>query len=355
MTNIQMLLAALFSAFLALVLLPAMIRLSERFDLYDFPGRHKRHKRPVSFLGGAALYGVMWITIVVASFISNQFFDELSGSIGYIYLGTSIVFLIGLIDDLRPLSAWAKLLAQVTAGVALYAGGMQVDPISLPLLGQLSIGSWSLVITVAWVVALTNAVNLIDGLDGLATGVSLIAAVTLAIVGYNYSIGGALIFAIALIGFLSVFIFFNRSPARVFLGDSGSLQIGFYFAVISLVVPLKSYTAAALYVPMLALGVPLLEAASSFLRRFASGSNILQADRRHLFHYLAHAGLGPRQIVLVFCSLSVLFGLAALGMLVWDRVIVISVLALFMVVIFIGFFIFVASSSRAQRKRLKPR
>ena len=355
MTNLQLALAAVFSGALTLAFLPLLIRLSARFDLYDFPGRHKRHKKPVSFLGGAGLYGVIWITIVTASCVSPMFFDELSESIGYIYLGASIIFLTGLFDDLRPLSAWVKLTAEVAAGVVLYLGGMRVDPISVPLLGQISIGGWSVLITVAWVVGLTNAVNLIDGLDGLATGVSLIAATTLCVVGYSYSIGGVMIFALGLIGFLSVFIFFNRYPARVFLGDSGSLQIGYYFAVISLVVPIKSYTAAALYVPMLALGVPLLEATSSVFRRVASGSNVMRADRRHLFHYLAYAGLSARQVVLTFCGLSVLFGFAALAMFLWDRVIVISILALFMVVIFIGFFIFVARSAGVQRKRPRVR
>ena len=148
----------------------------------------------------------------------------------------------------------------------LYLGGLDVRLVSRPF-GTIDIGYWSILVTVLWVVGLTNAINLIDGLDALAGGVSLIAAGFLLVIGYLYDVGAVMIFVACLAGFLLPFLYYNRPPARIFLGDSGSMQIGYYFAVFSMSVSLKSYTTAALVVPLLALGVPIMEAISSFFRR----------------------------------------------------------------------------------------
>jgi UDP-GlcNAc:undecaprenyl-phosphate GlcNAc-1-phosphate transferase len=182
--------------------------------------------------------------------------------------------------------------------------------------------------------------------------VSLIASIVLAVIGNLYGIGSVLALASVQAGFLVVFLYYNRFPARVFLGDSGALQIGYYFAVMSLLVPIRSYTAAALYVPLLTLAVPLLEAGMSFVRRLVAGRSVMQADRRHIFHLLAMAGLSPRRIVLVFYALSTVFGLFALGMFYLNRLWVLGFLVLFMVVIFILFLILLTNLSRLHKHGL---
>jgi len=343
--------AILVSSVAAVTLIRPAIRLAERYRLIDHPGRHKRHDRPVPNIGGAVLFVVLWLTVGICVLVSPGFLEELKSSLLYVFCGAVVIFLVGLADDLTPVSAWTKLLAQVAAGLVLYLGGLAINPISIPFTGSHEIGQLSVFITVAWVVLLTNAVNLIDGLDGLAAGVSLIAALTLAVIGTLYAAGSAVLFAYALVGFLVVFLYYNRYPARIFLGDSGSLQIGYYFAVISLVVPIKSYTAAALYLPLLALGVPLMETVISFSRRLVAGRNVMKADRRHLFHYLALAGLSPRAVVWVFWGLSAVFGGFAMAMYFLNRLIVFGLLVLFMVVIFGLFFIFMAKLSRPARGR----
>jgi UDP-GlcNAc:undecaprenyl-phosphate GlcNAc-1-phosphate transferase len=331
--------AAIFlSGALSAAAIPALIKAGHRYGLLDQPGQHKRHKKPTPFLGGVALFAVSWIGILVFALIAPEFRSEFGSSLFYIFVGALIILLVGLSDDLSPLSAWVKLAAQVAAGLVLYLGGLNVELLSTPF-GSIEIGGFSVLITVLWVVMLTNAINLIDGLDGLAAGVSLIAAVTLLIVGRLYEVGTVLIFIVVLIGFLIPFLYFNRYPARIFLGDSGSMQIGYYFAVFSLMFPFKSYTTAALYVPLLALGVPIVEVLSSFFRRLFSGKNIMKADRRHLFHYLALMGFSPRRIVLIFYLLAIGYGLFALAMFFWNRLIVFGFLVFFMVVIFAVFFI----------------
>jgi UDP-GlcNAc:undecaprenyl-phosphate GlcNAc-1-phosphate transferase len=337
---------------LALIMVPLAIRIGKRFDLLDHPGRHKRHKKPVPFLGGASLFATLWLTVLVLGWIRGESGLEPAETVPWIFAGSLVIFLVGLVDDLRPQPATVKLLAEAIAGLLLYAGGLKVDPISVPFMGQLALGPWSALVTIAWVIGLTNAINLIDGLDGLAAGISLIAAAVMAVLGIMYQVGTVLTIAATLIGFLAVFLGFNRHPARLFLGDSGSLQLGFYFAVISLAVPFKSYTAAALYLPLLALGVPILETAVSIVRRLAQGKSVIAADRRHLFHYLAMTGMSPGKVVMIFYCLSIVFGLSALAMFLWDRVLVSIILGAFVVVILAGFLIL--STNRPRPRRSSP-
>ena len=349
MNPVQIAVDVLLSAVVAWLVLPRLIALAHRYGLLDMHGLHKRHKRPVPVLGGVGLFAAVWLTVILARLIFPGSFADLSESLIYIFLGAFLVFLVGFSDDLKPLSAWIKLFAEVAAGLILYMGGLRIDPISIPFHGSIMIGQWSIAITVLWVVGLTNAVNVIDGLDGLAAGVSLIGAITLIVVGSLYEVGSVLVFLYSLVGFLAVFLVYNRYPARIFLGDSGSLQIGYYFAVLSLLVPVKTFTAAALYVPLLALAVPILEISVSFWRRLVAGKNVMEADRRHLFHYLSLAGLSPKRVVHVFYGLSITFGLFALAMIYLNRRLVFAVLVLFMVVIFLLFFILVGNLTRSKR------
>ena len=344
--------AILISFAVSLVMVPVIIRTGYRFDILDHPGNHKRHRTPTPLLGGVALFVATWVTVGISYLLFTDLYSELPGSPGFIFLGALIILLVGLSDDLKPLSAWIKLTAQVAAGLVLYLGGLKVELLTIPF-RSIDIGAFSLVITILWVVVLTNAINLIDGLDGLASGVSLIAAVYLVIIGQLYQVGAVLVYMLVLVGFLILFTYYNRFPARVFLGDSGSMQIGFYFAVFSLMVPLKSFTVTALYVPLLALGVPITEVMTSSVRRLAKGKSIIRADRRHLFHYLSLMGFSRRQVVATFYLLGLVYGLFALAMFFWNRLIVFGFLLLFMVVISVVFFILLTKFSL--RKRLNGR
>lgn len=342
-------------ALAALLGVPLAIRLAHKYDLLDRPGRHKRHKRPVPILGGSALFASVWLSVIMLLIFHKVLLTDYIPALPYIFAGSLIIFLVGFSDDLRPLSPWVKLLSQVAAGLILYLGGLKIDPITVPFIGDAAVGDFSLAITIIWVIGLTNAINLIDGLDGLAAGVSLIGALTMLVIGSLYTVAGVVMFAAAVSGFLFIFLVYNRYPAKIFLGDSGALQLGFYFAVISLLVPVKSFTAAALYLPLLVLGVPLLETTSSILRRLVTGRHLMRPDRRHIFHYLELAGLSARKVVLIFYALSLLFSGFTLAMYFWNRRLVLGLLILFMVVILGAFFIFMTKSSQVKRRnsRLK--
>lgn len=348
MTLIPFAITFLISLAVSWLLLPRIISWSHRIDFLDYPGQHKRHKQPVPPSGGIVLFIVFWVTVIPSIFLFYDSFKEILPSVGYIFMGALIILLIGLADDIRPMPAWIKLLAQVAAGLVLSFGGLGSEFLTIPF-SSVEIGNYSVLITIIWVVMLTNAINLIDGLDGLAGGVSLIGAVTIILIGWLYDVGAVLVFMIILAGYLVVFLWYNRHPARIFLGDSGSMQVGFYFAVFSLLFPLKSYTVSALYLPLLALGVPILEVVTSFSRRLVSGKNIMRADRRHLFHYLALFGLSPKKTVYVFYGLSVVYGAAAVAMFYWDRVLVFMLLIVFMVVIFTIFYILLIKFGRVKK------
>ena len=332
----------LFSTLLSLILVRAAIMVCQRYSLYDYPGRHKRHKEPTPNLGGTAIFIVIWIVMAGLLLVEGSTFSDIKGSLVHIFIGSFIVLLTGIIDDLKALPAWPKLVVQALAGVILYLGGLSINLLSVPGIGTIQMGWLNIIITVIWVVSLSNAINLIDGLDGLAAGVSAIAAATMAVIGVLFQIDSVILISLILLGALISFWFYNRHPARIFLGDCGSLLIGFFFAVISLVVPIKSFTAAALFLPLLVLGVPLTETLTSFLRRLAAGKNVMKADRRHIFHYLGHAGLSQKQIVALFYLSGVVFSAISLTMFFFERTLVLGFLLLFMVVIFILYLIFMS-------------
>lgn len=263
-------------------------------------------------MGGIAIYLGFIITILATQTITARLVGLLIG-------GTLIIFL-GLIDDIRSLSPRGKLLGQVAAALILVGFGTQVDFITNPLTGGVtSLGSLAIPLTVIWIVGVTNAVNLIDGLDGLAAGISAIAAITLAVVGWAAGQGNAAVWALILALSTLGFLRYNFHPARIFMGDSGSMFLGFNLAALSLMSLTKSTTAFSLLVPFIILGIPILDTFCAIVRRLAGGQPIFKADREHLHHRLLGLGLSHRGTVLVIYIFSGVFGLSALGLTYFTR------------------------------------
>jgi len=313
---------------------PLISRICFRIGLLDLPGEHKRHRFPTPNLGGIAIFIGFWAAIIVAYRLFPVVPQELGRFLYFVIAGGVVVFLTGLIDDLSELSALIKLMAQIIVGLILYAGGLKITVLFIPLHGPIDLGYLSLPITLLWLVGVTNCINLIDGLDGLAAGVSAIAALALLFVGIYFSLATVMVFSAAVIGVCLVFLYFNHYPARLFMGDSGSLFLGYLFAVITIIFPIKSYATAAVFVPLMALGVPIIETVVSFLRRTATGRKFYQADNNHLFHYLAASGLSKSQVVWMFYLLSAVFAVFSGAMFIFDKRAVFTLLVVFMVVIF---------------------
>ena len=275
------------------------------------------HAGKVPRLGGLAI-AIGWCApllmfLSLSGFGTNilsQASEQLTAVIG----GSLVLCLVGAVDDIRGLRIRHKLLAQIGVAAFAYACGFRIEAVSLPGIGTLSMGIFAAPVTVLWIVGITNAMNLIDGLDGLAAGVSFFAALTGFVVAVlNGSPLVALVLA-PLMGVLLAFLVFNFNPARIFMGDSGSYFLGYVLATTSLTgaVQQKASMAVSLLVPMIALGLPIFDTLFSMVRRFLERRPIFAPDRGHVHHRLLEIGLTHRRAVMLLYGVSVTFAACAI-------------------------------------------
>lgn len=310
--------AWLFSLLACTGLTPLVRQLAVRLGAVSVPGGRHIHAASVPRLGGLAialgfcgsLLGLLGFYPAVFN-ILVPYERPLVGAMG----GGLFLCAVGALDDLRGVRAHYKLLAQIAAGVLAFALGFQIRAIYLPFIGTLDMGVFALPVTLLWIVGITNAVNLIDGLDGLAAGVAFFAALTSFIVAYVSGSTFVALLMASLMGALIGFLFFNFNPARIFMGDSGSYFIGYMLATISLAgaVQQKASTAISLLVPVLALGVPIFDTLFSMTRRVLERRPLFSPDRGHVHHRLLDLGLTHRRAVMLLYGVSVLLAAGAIG------------------------------------------
>lgn len=290
---------------LSLLLTPPVRRLAIRLGAIDRPVGRSVHNHPIPRLGGLAILISFLAAVLLTQGISD---DTVRG----VLAGALVLAVVGLLDDTRGLTPGIKFLGQIAAAILLVALGTSVGEVTNPLDGGMFyLGVWGYPLTVFWVVAIINVVNLIDGLDGLAAGISTIASVTLMFVARQQGQALAAVMAAALAGGAIGFLRYNFNPARIFMGDTGSMFLGFVLAAISVDGALKSTAALALAVPVLALGLPIFDTFFAILRRSLNGQPIYLPDKGHLHHRLLDLGLNQRQAVLVMYTISGLLGIAA--------------------------------------------
>ncbi len=316
------LVAFLMALGISAVTTPLVLHLARRWGLLDSPdGVRKIHTTPMPRLGGIAIAAGFLMPIIALLFYSNFFSLELRDHMQRVVsfgLGVVGVLALGIYDDIKGCTAWTKLAGQGAVGILIWQAGLRLETISLA--GQtIDIGLWSLPLTMLWVAGFVNAMNLIDGLDGLAAGVAFFAALSLfitAMIDSNLMLG---LFAAAIGGSVLGFLFYNFSPALIFMGDSGSMTIGFIFAAAGLWGAGKRATVLAVGLPILALGLPMLDTTLAFVRRALRGKSPFHSDRQHIHHRLLDAGLSQRQAVLtLYLVCSLLTGFVVL-LRVWAR------------------------------------
>lgn len=292
---------------------PSVIRLANRNGWYDQPGGRRIHKRPVPRLGGLAVFAATLAGFIAAAGLGWRVAEHHREFLVGILVGGAVLFTTGVVDDLRGLRPRTKLLAQMVAAGLVYAMGFRIEMLSFWPTSDFSVGWLSLPLTLLWVVGVTNAFNLIDGLDGLATGIAIVALSTTLAAALMMGRADVAITAAALLGSLVGFLAYNFNPARIFLGDSGSLFVGFMLAVLSVHGSTKSSTAVLAIVPLLALGLPLADTGLAMARRWLRGAAFSSADGRHIHHRLLATGLTQRRSVLVLYVVSA--ALASIGVL----------------------------------------
>lgn len=311
--------AFLLAVIVAAVLTPVVTAMAHRFNLFDVPDNvRKVHLRAIPRLGGIAVVTAVLTPIAALSLRENEVAAALFADVGMVWafaLGALGIVALGLYDDLRGANARLKFAVQFVVAVGLWLAGFRVEAIGGSLGLTVDIGLLSLPITVLWIVGVVNAVNLIDGLDGLASGIALIAAAALfGVALLNGQVLLALLMA-SVAGALVGFLFYNFNPARIFLGDSGSLFLGYVLAVASLWTHHKAATVTVVGVlPLFVVAVPLIDTTLCIIRRMARGQSPFSPDREHLHHRLMALGLTHKGSVLTLYAVAALFALAGLAL-----------------------------------------
>lgn len=269
----------------------------------DAPNHRKVHQKIMPRLGGLAIY-----LGFLASFLWIVPKNMLTWGI---LAGGTIVVLTGAMDDKYQISPKVKLLGQFLAAIVVVWSGLQVEFINLPFEGIFKFGWLSIPFTILWIIGVSNAVNLIDGLDGLAAGVSGIATATILVMSLVIGNHTVSLLSVALLGAIIGFLFFNFHPAKIFMGDTGALFLGFILATMS-VLGFKYVTLFAFIMPILILGVPISDTFFAIIRRVVNKKPISEADKNHLHHRLLQLGLSHRKTVIVIYGVSMLFGVSAI-------------------------------------------
>jgi UDP-GlcNAc:undecaprenyl-phosphate/decaprenyl-phosphate GlcNAc-1-phosphate transferase len=303
------------SLLLALIITPVVIKLAHCVKAVSKPGIRDVHTKPIPRIGGAAIYFSAIVLIIAVLFINNnvgQAFRDKWLQLLTMFGSATLIFFIGLADDLRGMPARIKFLAELFGAGLLCTVGVRISSIGITGTWTLHLGSFGCILTILWIVGITNAVNLSDGLDGLAAGISAITCGVIAIFAIK---SGSIIMAVlmlALLGSLSGFLFFNFNPAKVFMGDCGSLFLGFTIASTSVMCATKSSALVGLALPALALGIPIFDTLFSMLRRFLERRGMFSPDRGHFHHRLIDLGLHQKQVVIIIYAITLLS--AGLGM-----------------------------------------
>ncbi|HHE55396.1 MAG TPA: undecaprenyl/decaprenyl-phosphate alpha-N-acetylglucosaminyl 1-phosphate transferase, partial [Caldithrix abyssi] len=307
----------LFFVILALSLVTGLLvtyvtrSLALRFKIGEMPDPRKVHKTFMPHMGGFGIYAGFLIGILSTTFLAPEIFRQILDQFGGILLASVFIVVLGVYDDLKGLSAGKKFLGQFLAATIVIASGCVIERISLPFATDIELGPLAIPLTYLWLVGVSNAVNLLDGLDGLAAGISVIASGVFALLAYLNGNWAFLIISLSLIGGLLGFLKFNRFPATIFMGDTGSLFLGLILAAISI----RGFETApgriGLFVPILVLGIPIGDTSVAFFRRLNKGKHPFKPDRDHLHHRLIYLGLSHPQAVYLIYLAGAAFGLTA--------------------------------------------
>lgn len=316
---------------LSFLFTPIAKKIAYKLGAIDVPNDNRRvHTKPIPRMGGLAIYAAFTICMFLFSDI------DMMKRMG-IFIGSTILVIMGMIDDTKPLRASLKLVVQIIVALILVKFGFRIDFFTNFIHNSqyVFLVNLSIPITVIWIVGITNTINLVDGLDGLATGVATIAAVTLAYVAYVNGNTSIAVLTLILAGSSLGFLPHNFNPASIFMGDTGAYFLGFVLAAISIEGTLKGTTALTLIVPVLALGLPIFDTIFAIVRRALNKKPIFEADKGHFHHRLLHIGFNQKRAVLTLYLISVLMGATAIALLNQDMVNVSILVSITSVLIFI--------------------
>lgn len=313
----------------SLIITPMAIKAAHKVGAVDMPDARKVHQGAMPRMGGVAIYGGFLIGALLLGVYTRQLFSLL--------LAGTIVFGAGLYDDIKGISPRKKLLVQIIAAMVLVSSGVYVKFVTNPFSGgMIDLGVFGMPLTILWLVGMSNAINLIDGLDGLSSGISTIASLTIAVVCYTRGDYLTCVLAAILAASALGFLRYNFHPAKTFMGDCGSLFLGFMLGALAVMGFSKGATLISLFSPLLIMGIPICDTCFAIIRRLFQKKPIFQADKGHLHHCLLSYGLSHSQTVLVIYAVSLLMGVSAVLLAVLTTSQAVIILIITMALIFIG-------------------
>ncbi len=303
------------SFLLSLLLTPIIQGISIRRGWFDQPDEQRVHDKPVPRLGGVAVFLAFTLSLLPLLLVHNPITIQMRmlwSLLSDLLPAVLAIFVLGVLDDIFGLKPYVKLLVQVACGVWVFYHGVRIGIIANPAGKPFDLGIWSLPLTVLWLVGITNAFNLVDGIDGLAGGIALFGMATMVVISIFTDSGLPFALVATLAGAVSGFLPYNFHPASIFLGDSGSLFLGFTLGALSLVWAQKSTLAVSILGPILIFALPIADTGLAIVRRFFSGAPLFTRDRDHIHHRLLRLGLSPQQVVIVLYAACFVVGLLAL-------------------------------------------
>jgi UDP-GlcNAc:undecaprenyl-phosphate GlcNAc-1-phosphate transferase len=333
--------AMIFAFLIAFTATPVVRVLAYKINAIDVPRDDRRmHSVPIPRLGGLAIF--------IGFVVSTLIFSEYTPALTAIWFGGLVLVATGIIDDVFRIGPFIKFAIQLAVAFIAVSQGLIINFINLFGV-YIEFGAWSIPITVLWIIGLTNAINLIDGLDGLSCGVSVICSAVLLVVTILTESGMAVSLVTAvLVGACSGFLPFNSNPAKIFMGDTGALFLGYTFALLSIDGVFKFHTLMSFMVPISIFGLPLFDTAFSFIRRLLHGKNPFKGDRGHLHHRLIDMGFNQKQSVRILYAICGVLGLSAITLSIGSWVKSIAVIIIGFGVYLINYFIVRNPKTRAQ-------
>lgn len=301
---VDLIIAFVIALILSFVLTFPIKKLAIRWGIVDFPNQRKIHTKVTPRFGGIAIF--------MGSMAGLLYLRPENEHMVAIILGAVIIILTGTLDDRYNIRPSVKLTGQFMAASFLVSSGLIIERVTLPFIGMVELGFISVLVTVFWIIGITNAINLIDGLDGLATGVSTIGLISILIMAFIDAQLIVIYFSVVLIGANLGFLYHNYYPAKIYMGDTGSNYLGYMIAVISMLGLFKNVTLLSFLIPIIILAVPIFDTLFAIIRRVRSNKSIMMADNKHVHYQLLRIGLSHRMSVLIMYAFSALFGALAI-------------------------------------------
>ena len=345
------------AAFFASLFLTPLIRLvALKIGAVDNLELRKIHtKRIVVRLGGIAIFLAFYATILFFIIKGYRPLSDNSVFLIGMFFSSFIILLLGIYDDLRGADAKLKFFVQTVAAVIILCFGIRINLFTNPFAsGQsLSIGIWGIPLTIFWIIFITNSLNLLDGLDGLAAGVCCIILIVMFCIAFRQNDYLIMALTISLAGATVGFLRYNFNPAKIFMGDTGSMFLGFTLSILSIKGSHKSATTVALLIPIIAMGLPIIDTLLAISRRILNGNNIFRADNEHIHHKLIKIGLSQKKAVLILYGISILLGMVAFLLAVIKDEYIALLLAIVAIIFFVGVKYFLPITASLNQKNAK--